>query len=144
MSLPGQQIHLSTHEVIGNRHAPELLANLLRRLGTNSFFSLQRMRLEFIVSEFQFPAFMIKLHNLRGRVGLGIDQRSQKNLAAESFSAIADRACLKGSRPVRMRFSDSMRETDFDQGILPAQTFDQAPSDILFCSQQPMPISSGL
>ena len=53
--------HAQAHQVVGDAQPPEFLRDAVGAFATQrGFFTFQRVSLELVVSEFEFPAFVIE------------------------------------------------------------------------------------
>jgi hypothetical protein len=138
----GQQVNFSTHQVVRDRHAPELLPDMIGSLRTQSFLLFQGMGFQLVVTNFQFPSLMVKIDDLGRRIGLRVQQRGEQHLVPKSLPLIMDGPGQNCVRPIGMNLSARIGNGHFHQIIPSAQSFDHAPLQIPSRTKQPVTIRS--
>lgn len=64
--LSGGARHFDSNQIVSECDAPDFLANALRGSAANGFLPLKKVGLDFVIAEFDFPALMVEVDNLRG------------------------------------------------------------------------------
>ncbi len=91
--------HGQAYEVVGDSEPPEFLRDAFGVLAPQGgFFTFEGVGLDFIVGEFEFPAFVVERPDFGGGEGDRIEQRGEQGLGPEAFALIPDGADGEGLR----------------------------------------------
>ena len=79
----GGLAHHDADEVVGEQQPPNFLIDALGSLAPQRFGPVERVGLQLIEGEFEFPALVVEGGEFGGRVDRGVEQRGEEHVGAE-------------------------------------------------------------
>jgi hypothetical protein len=64
----GDALNFKAYEVVGDCYAPELLTDAVGRAASNRLLAREQVRLDLVIRDLGFPALVIQLDQLLGRI----------------------------------------------------------------------------